>query len=129
MAWEWWPIIPDMKWTSAAVYGRRALSSLAFAMAARSLWLRATWDEPCEKAGLVLTAAARPLRNTAAARVTCGGLLIVWISRGGVGTAPLIPVRRYILPPGCRVVSSSVRSGIVYGCSMPAVGRRARPAW
>ena len=37
IACAWCPIIPDMKWTSAAVYGRRMLSSRAFAMAAKSL--------------------------------------------------------------------------------------------
>src|SRR6478609_6633507 len=42
MAWAWWAIMPVMKATSAAVYGMRALSARAAAMASASLcWLAA----------------------------------------------------------------------------------------
>src|SRR6185503_17392696 len=34
IAWAWCPIIADMKWTSAAVYGYRRLSARARAIAA-----------------------------------------------------------------------------------------------
>ena len=74
-----------MKRTSAAVYGRRALSSLALAIAARSLWLRAFWDVLCARAGDTAVASVRLASSTAAVRETCGGLVMAVVSVGGDG--------------------------------------------
>src|SRR3954466_12315771 len=118
--------MPVMKRTSAAVYGRRALSSLALAIAARSLWLRAFWDALCALAGDTAAPSVIPASSTAAVRETCGDLVMSVVAVGATERAPVAPAQRYILPPGCRVVSSGGRSEIVCGCSTPETGVRLR---
>src|SRR3954465_10475687 len=77
--------MPVMKRTSAAVYGRRALSSLALAIAARSPWLRPFWDALCALAGDTAVASVRPASSTAAVRETCGDFVMAVVSVGGDG--------------------------------------------
>src|SRR3954467_10357818 len=77
--------MPVMKRTSAVVYGRRALSSLALAIAARSLWLRAFWDALCALAGDTAAPSVIPASSTAAVRETCGDLLMSVVAVGGDG--------------------------------------------
>src|SRR5207237_8644428 len=115
MAWEWWPVMPDMKWTSAAVYGRRALSSLALATAATSDCERATdWVALWASTGAALARAVTLASITAAGRERDNGIVVsVNLFGGGGGGLRQVQLQGLILPPSTRLVSSPLRSGFV----------------
>ena len=73
MAWAWWWIIPDMKWMSAAVYGYRALSARALALAASGpVAVRMAFERaPCAQAAKT-TAARRRIWKSRRVRFTAG---------------------------------------------------------
>jgi len=60
MAWAWWLIMPDMKSMSAFVYGSRALSARARAIAASGPITPTA--EPCDAPGRPVAQAAKATR-------------------------------------------------------------------